>query len=83
MKTPLYTVTLNEKGAVLDDLILNHYRDTVDADGALKSMIQDRARQINLKFGLDGNSVAGMEDAVYELSTQEDVLVVNGAKANH
>ena len=24
VKTPLYTVTLSEKGAVLDDLILNH-----------------------------------------------------------
>lgn len=80
VETPLYTVTLDEKGAVLDSLILKHYRETIETDGPLKAMIQDRARQINLQTGFAGKSVPGMEEAVYELSTREDVVVVEGQK---
>ena len=80
VKTPLYTVTLSEKGAVLNDFILNHYRETVGEDGKLKKMIQDRARQFNLQTGFAANSVAGMQDAVFELSTQEEMVVVDGQK---
>jgi YidC/Oxa1 family membrane protein insertase len=61
-------------------LTLKHYRETVETDGPLKSMIQDRARQINLQVGFAGKSVPGMEEAVYELSTREDVVVVDGQK---
>lgn len=80
VETPLFTVTLSEKGAVLDSLTLKHYRETVETDGPLKSMIQDRARQINLQVGFAGKSVPGMAEAVYELSTREDVVVVDGQK---
>ena len=80
VETSLYTVTLDEKGAVLDDFILKRYRESVEGDGALKKMIQDKARQINMKTGFAGNSVPGMEDAVYELNTKDDVIVVDGQK---
>lgn len=80
VETPLYTVTLNETGAVLDSLILKNYRETVASDGPLKSMIQDTARNINLQTGFAGSSVPGMEEAVYELGTREDVVVVEGQK---
>jgi len=78
VQTPLYTVILNEKGAALDDFILNHYRETAEEDGALKRMIKDRARNINLKSGFAEKSVAGMENAIYELGTKEDTVVVDG-----
>ena len=78
VKTPLYTVTLNEKGAAIDDLTLNHYRQTAEADGALKKMVHERARNLNLRTGFVEKSVAGMESAVYELVNYEDTIVVEG-----
>jgi len=80
VETPLYTLTLNEKGAVLDDFILKRYRETVDSDGPLKHMIDERARQINMDTGWMGNGIAGMENAVYTLGTSEDRLVLSEAK---
>ena len=80
VETPLYTLTLNEKGAVLDDFILKRYRETVDSDGPLKHMIDEKARQINMDTGWMGNGIAGMENAVYTLGTSEDRLVLSEAK---
>jgi len=80
VETPLYTLSLNEKGAVLDDFILKRYRETVDSDGPLKHMIDERARQINMDTGWMGNGIAGMENAVYTLGTSEDRLVLGEEK---
>jgi YidC/Oxa1 family membrane protein insertase len=80
VETPLYTITLNEKGAVLDDFILKRYRETVENDGPLKHMIDERARQINMDTGWMGNGIAGMENAVYTIGTAEDRLVLSEAK---
>ncbi|MCB2166330.1 MAG: membrane protein insertase YidC [Deltaproteobacteria bacterium] len=80
VETPLYSVTLNEKGAVLDDFILKRYRETVDSDGPLKNMIDERARQINMDTSWIGNGIAGMENAVYALGTPADRLVLNEEK---
>jgi len=80
VETPLYSITLNEKGAVLDDFILKRYRDTVDSNGPLKHMIDERARQINMDTAWIGNGIAGMENAVYTLGTSEDRLVLSEAK---
>jgi YidC/Oxa1 family membrane protein insertase len=81
VETPLYTITLNEKGAVLDDFILKRYRETVDSDGPLKHMIDERARQINMGTGwVGGSGIAGMENAVYTLGTSEDRLVLGESK---
>jgi len=80
VETPLYTLTLNEEGAVLDDFILKRYRETVDSDGPLKHMIDERARQINMDTGWMGNGIAGMENAVYTLGTSEDRLVLSEEK---
>jgi YidC/Oxa1 family membrane protein insertase len=80
VETPLYTVTLNEKGAVLDEFILKGYRETVDSDGPLKHMIAERARQINMDTDWIGSGIAGMENAVYTLDTPEDRLVISEEK---
>ena len=80
IETPLFTVTLSEQGAALESLTLKNYRETANGQGALKEMIHERARLLNLRFGWDGNSVRGMEDAVFELDRKEDVIVVEDAK---
>ncbi|MGD9330481.1 MAG: membrane protein insertase YidC [Desulfobacterales bacterium] len=80
VETPLYSATFSEKGAVLDDLTLKRFRETTKPDAALKEMVQPRARGINFQTGMSGNSVAGMEDAVYELSTNDAMLMVTDQK---
>ena len=76
IETPLYTVTFTEKGAALDDLILKQYREAVDHDSPLKDMVDTKARQLNLRAGWNGPGLDGMQDALYELTTREDVIVV-------
>lgn len=76
VETPLYTAILSEKGAALDDLVLKKYRESVDAESPRKDMIQDRARLINLKTGGDSQQFGGMENALYHLDTEKDVIVV-------
>jgi len=77
VETPLYTVTLNEKGAVVDALVLKHYRENANTDSPLKSMILEKARGINMAAGWAGQSVDGMEDALYALETQDDNILIN------
>lgn len=77
IETPLYTATLSEKGAVVDSLVLKHYRETSNADSPLKSMILEKARGINMTSGWAGQSVAGMENALYALETQDEKILIN------
>ena len=81
VETPLYNITLSEKGATVESLTLTQYRETADTDSLLKTMIDERARLINLAYGLSGKSVAGLDGAVYVLQQPSDMVTVTDQKA--
>jgi YidC/Oxa1 family membrane protein insertase len=78
VETPLYTVTLTERGASIDDLTLKNYRESAEEDSPQKEMIQAEARQIPLQTGWEGKQqqLAGWEDALYALDATRDVISV-------
>ena len=76
VETPLYTVSFTEKGAALNDFILKKYRESVGEDSALKDMVRDKARGMNLVSSWVGSGLEGMEDALYVVSSEDDTLFV-------
>ena len=76
VETPLFSAVFSEKGATLDDLTIKNYRETTAPDSGLKDMVRPRARLINFQTGLTGGFVKGLEDAVYQLTTQDPVLML-------
>ena len=79
VETPLYTAVFTEKGAALDDLVLKDYRESTGKDSPLKDMIAEPARNISFKAGWKGQSLQGMESALYDLGTSNDEIQVQDA----
>jgi len=72
VKTPLYRVKISEKGAVFKSYILNNYRETVDADSPLLEMISPDISDGTIRLGFAGNSLSGLDDAVFSADFDED-----------
>jgi len=72
VKTPLYRVKISEKGAVFKSFLLNNYRKTIDADSPLLEMISQDISGGTLRLGLAGNSLTGLDDAVFSADLGDD-----------
>ncbi|MBW2597400.1 MAG: membrane protein insertase YidC [Deltaproteobacteria bacterium] len=81
VKTPLYMVKISEKGAVFKSYVLNNYRETVDADSPLLEMISPDISDGTIRLGFAGNSLSGLDDAVFSGDIDGDsVDVTNNSK---
>ena len=81
VKTPLYRVKISEKGAVFKSYVLNNYRETVDADSPLLEMISPDISYGTIRLGFAGNSLSGLDDAVFSGDIDGDsVDVTNNSK---
>jgi YidC/Oxa1 family membrane protein insertase len=65
VKTPLYVVKISEKGAVFKSYVLKNYRETIDADSPLLEMIPPDISEGTIRLGFSGNSLTGLDDAVF------------------
>ena len=74
--TPLYRVAISGEGAAFTSFILKQYRETVEKDSPLKQLIRQEPAISSLTTGLDGNSVAGLDKAIYTASVDADLLTV-------
>ncbi len=72
VKTPLYKVKISEKGAVFKSYVLNNYRKTMDADSPLLEMISPDIPDGTIRLGFAGNSLGGLDDAVFSADLDED-----------
>jgi YidC/Oxa1 family membrane protein insertase len=78
VKTPLYVVKISEKGAVFKSYVLKNYRETTDVDSPLLEMIPPDISDGIIRLGLAGNSLRGLDDAVYSADISGDsVDIVN------
>jgi YidC/Oxa1 family membrane protein insertase len=73
---PLYTAKISEKGAVFKSFVLNKYRKTVDADSQLLDMINPDLSQGTVRIGFAGNSLQGIEDAVFSANLENDSVEI-------
>jgi YidC/Oxa1 family membrane protein insertase len=65
VKTPLYVVKISEKGAVFKSYVLKNYRETTDVDSPLLEMIPPDISDGIIRLGFAGNSLGGLDDAVF------------------
>ncbi len=81
IKTPLYMVRISEKGAVFKSFVLNNYRKTIDANSPLFEMISPDISGGTIRLGFAGNSVSGLDDAVFSADLGDDsVDIYNKSK---
>jgi len=72
VKTPLYKIQISEKGAVFKSYVLNNYRETIDADSPLLEMISPDISGGTIRLGFAGNSLTGLDDAIFLAAVEED-----------
>ncbi len=80
VETPFYTVRISARGASFGSYILNNYRETVDKNSPHKQLIPPSFKEGVIRSSLLGNSLSGLNDAIFSISNEGDRLVVNNDK---
>ena len=76
VNTPLYRVTLSEKGAGFSSIILKNYRETIQQDSPLKELLpQENPIETSL-VGFVGKSLPGLDNAFFTSNLSVDNLDV-------
>ena len=76
VESPLYSVAINEKGAVFQSYVLKEFRESIDPDAAYKELIPPAASLDMLRISLAGKSIPGLEDAIFSAEETPDTLRV-------
>ncbi len=76
VETPLYTLVLGEAQARFNELILKEFKESVASAAAPKSLIQVDTSSNNMRFGFQGRSVPGLENAIYTVLNERDLIKV-------
>ncbi len=78
---PLYTAKISEKGAVFKSFVLKKYRKTIDPESPSFDMINPDLSQGTVRIGFAGNSLKGIDDAMFSVNLEKDsVDIKNNAK---
>jgi YidC/Oxa1 family membrane protein insertase len=80
VNTPLYAVTISDKGAFFKHFVLKHYRESVDSDSPSKELVSLSGAG-TLHFFFTENSIPDLTDAVFLSTVSADNLEVrDGAR---
>ncbi|MBW2040550.1 MAG: membrane protein insertase YidC [Deltaproteobacteria bacterium] len=77
--TPLYRVKLSEKTGVIREFTLKHYRESVEKDSPLKTLISEENPFGTVRIDLENKSMTGFEDAVFSADVLQDTIRVTDA----
>ncbi|MFH2046973.1 MAG: membrane protein insertase YidC [Pseudomonadota bacterium] len=81
IKTPLYSVSINEKNAAITSFKLLKYNETIDVDSPNKELISKEIKNGTVLVGFDGKSVSGIENANYISDSDfENIVLDQGSK---
>jgi YidC/Oxa1 family membrane protein insertase len=81
VSTPLYNIAISEHGAVVKSLELKNYKETNKKDSPLKQLVPKQITSGVLSFGLEGQSIPGLKDAVYSAKVDSvQTSIREGAK---
>ena len=70
VETPLYTVGLSEKGAVINSFVLKDYHEGVEKDSPLLNLFPSDGSVGSLDVGLKG--IPGLENAVFQAGVADE-----------
>jgi YidC/Oxa1 family membrane protein insertase len=76
VKTPFYTVRLSAEGASFTSFILNEYRESVEKNSPKKQLISPQFSDGDVFTSLQQNSVPGLREATFSISSAEDELSI-------
>ncbi|MDI6796829.1 MAG: membrane protein insertase YidC [Desulfatibacillaceae bacterium] len=82
VETPLFVAQLSSQGATLVHLLLKDYRKTNEADSPPKELVVLPANMGTLETELADGSTPGLAGAVFNVSADGDLLVVDNANGN-
>ena len=74
VNTPLYHAKIDTQGAVVKSFALQEYRQRVEADAPLLEMVSDELAAGTMKVEMRKNSIAELENAVFQASVEENVI---------
>ncbi|MFH2091620.1 MAG: membrane protein insertase YidC [Pseudomonadota bacterium] len=82
VSTPLYHVVISEKGAAVKSFELKQFKETNAKDSPLKHLVPEQLVNGTLLFDLEGESIAGLKDAVYTASVDATATVIEQGKTS-
>ncbi|MDX9785679.1 MAG: membrane protein insertase YidC [Desulfobacterales bacterium] len=74
--SPLYTVEIDTRGAIFKSFRLKQYKETVAADAMDKELISKTNQNGTIHMGLNGNTIPGLQGAVFSVDKTPDQFVV-------
>jgi YidC/Oxa1 family membrane protein insertase len=74
--TPLYKITLSEKGGAVTGFVLKEYRETIEQDSMPKELIHKDTNGGSVLVALSGQGQPDFETAVFSTDLDEDTLEV-------
>ncbi len=66
VQTPYYTLTINENNATISSLKLSQYQEEVTPGAPFKELISPELNSRMLQFGLENQTIPGIESAVFK-----------------
>ncbi len=76
VESPLYSIAINERGAVFQSYVLKKYREELPAEAPYKELVAPAASQDMLGLSLVGKSLPGLDQAVFAAQETADKLTV-------
>lgn len=76
VSTPLYTMTLSEKGAAVVSMVLEDYRESVDPKSKNKELISEKLNNGTLLLDFNGKNVRTISNALYQADIDADTMDV-------
>ena len=81
INTPLYSVQITEKGAVLKSFVLKNYKENGNVDSPLLEMIPSEISDVGtVAFGLDKKSIPDLEKVVFSAKLVSDTININDSE---
>jgi len=74
INTPFYSLNINEKGAAITSFVLSKYRENINDDSPNKEMIPKEVEAGTILAGFAGNSVPGIENALFVSDVDSEVI---------
>ena len=74
VNTPLYSLTISDKGAVFKSFVLKKYRESIDLDSPYKELITSQNAYGSVHLSLVDNSIPELQDAVFLSSNDSEHL---------
>jgi len=74
INTPFYSLNINEKGAAITSFVLSKYRENINDDSPNKEMIPKEVEAGTILAGFAGNSVPGIENALFVSDTDSEPI---------